>query len=723
MINSALFNQKSINPICQIQSLDQNVITIKPNHQFVILKINHINFDLFKTSHKDFTLKLYAQTLNCLKSHLQILIQVRQKPLEQTLAGMSNLIDQIGSSSQLVSHRDFYLIFSQTNGEPEQLLNQVKIFKQQFNQINLQAETLSIKESLEILHQHYNLSFDQKPDFKDLKSADVNLISRLINYDSLLETPQYLKINHQFVQILNITDYPSDVNDQFLDILLNSSDNISLSYHIRPIDSQLALWRLNRKITELQSTKSQLLKRQAHLDPNINQPLSQALKLREALVLRQSQLFEVGIYIAIFAFNQVDLNQINHQMKNLAGSQLFKLETAQWQQLEAWQACLPLGQNPLKDNARNFDTPSLALSFPFKDSRIIHPDGVFYGLDKLKNSVIAIDRFQLANANSVTFAQSGAGKSYCMKLEILSQLIQGVQVIVIDPENEYQNLTQTLKPHQVSVIDPSMTGLNLLQTQTSNLKDQNLQLTNLIYLIEIMLGQLSDMDRNLLDKALREIYAKASKPNLTDLYRQLKLYSADKLCYRIERWIDGSLSFLFNSDWQFKLDRQLTIFNIKALPNNIRPLIILLISHLISNQIVNQPQQKRLLVIDEAWLLLESDLTIKFINDLVRRARKYYLGVALISQQILDFYQNQKASTLISQTSLKILLRQDATHLDLIAQQLNLNSLQKQLLASNQIGQALILADDWQVSCQITSNPTWHQFITTKPSEIYNDSL
>ena len=378
------------------------------------------------------------------------------------------------------------------------------------------------------------------------------------------------------------------------------------------------LEQLNRKITELESVKRSQLRSGKLLTPQITDPLDSALSLRAKLLRNQEMLFQLAVYITVFAENKQDLLAISQRLKNRLAGRLFIVEAAKYQQLPAWEAGLPLGLNNLPEIKRNFDTSSLALTFPFRSLELIEPDGILYGLNKANDSLVMIDRFALPNANSVIFAQSGAGKSYTMKLELLRHYLKGVKVIVIDPENEYQSLCEALDGNYLEISRASQKTLNPLQIgsgQELPAKALKEKLPAIMQIIELMVEGLDADQKAALDKALLQTYKKKSQPLLADLQQALKQEKQDRLCSRLEKFVSGSLSEMFANPSNISLDNPLTVFNIQHVDESLRPLVMMIIANFVNEQVLNKPA-KRLLVIDEAWLLLRHKSAKDFLNAL-----------------------------------------------------------------------------------------------------------
>jgi len=253
-----------------------------------------------------------------------------------------------------------------------------------------------------------------------------------------------LQIGDRYVRTLFISGYPYVASVGWLNMLINFNHNIDISHHIEQINPLLALPKLNRKITELESTKRTMQKQGKVIGSEITDPLESAIELKDKIQRGQEKLFQVSIYMTITADSVANLNKITTILETVMSTRLFYIKTATFRQLEGLQTTLPRGENKLGQN-RNLDSSSAALTFPFVSSELVQESGILYGVNKSNNSLVIVDRFSLNNANAIIFAQSGSGKSYTAKVEILRQLMQGTRVIVIDPEREYKQLTKSVK--------------------------------------------------------------------------------------------------------------------------------------------------------------------------------------------------------------------------------------------------------------------------------------
>ncbi|HEY4963910.1 MAG TPA: ATP-binding protein [Candidatus Saccharimonadales bacterium] len=544
----------------------------------------------------------------------------------------------------------------------------------------------------------------------------------MLSYSGLQEEIDYLVIDGQFVRTLFISGYPFVASSGWLDSLINFNRDIDISYHIHEVDALQALPKLHRKITELESTKRAMLRAGKIVGSEITDPLESAMELRDKIQRGQEKLFQMSIYITLRATSLSELDKVTKLLETTLSARLFYSKVARYQQLEALQSILPRGQDQLNQK-RNLDSSSAALAFPFMSSELVQESGILYGVNKSNNSLVILDRFSLHNANSIVFAQSGSGKSYATKVEILRQLMQGTKVIVIDPEREYKLLTESVGGTYIKLSAKSKEKINPFDLATTfhNINDLSEHAQDLTEVISLMAEGLSGREKAAVDKGILKIYkqAKTSQPLLEDLYAELHKLGQLKLCERLEKYISGSLSDVFNAQTNIKLDNRLVIFDIKDLPESLRQIMMLIISSFVQNQVKARPE-KRLLIIDEGWMLLEHEESARFVSGLVRRARKYYLGVSIITQQANDFLKNDYGRAIASQSALRILMRQDSTTIKNVVSEFALSEYEQNFLLTCERGDALIIADQNHVAVKVVASAKEHPLITTNPAELYH---
>lgn len=543
----------------------------------------------------------------------------------------------------------------------------------------------------------------------------------ILSYAGLQEQADYLCVDGVYIRTLSITGYPYIATSGWLDNLINFNHDADISYHIEEVDALSALPKLHRKITELESTRRAMMNAGKIVGSEITDPLDSAMELRDKIQRGQEKLFQVSVYVGIQADSLAELDKVTKLLETTMSARLFYIKSARHQQLEAMQSILPRAEDQLNQK-RNLDSSSAALTFPFMSSELVQESGILYGVNKSNNSLVILDRFSLHNANSITFAQSGSGKSYTTKVEILRQLMQGTKVIVIDPEREYKNLSQSVDGTYIKLSVGSTEKINPFDISTTAHGDSDLveHIQDLTEVVGLLADGLDKSEKAAVDKAILRIYqqSEGEQPLLRDLYAVLHDLGHLELCERLEKYISGSLAGVFNAKTNVKLNNRLVIFDIKDMPENLRKIMMLIISNFVQNQVKAKPE-KRLLVIDEGWLLLEHEESARFVTGLVRRARKYYLGVAIISQQANDFLNSEYGRAIASQSSLRILMHQDTTTIKGVAQEFNLSEYEEGYLLTAARGDALIIADQNHVAVRVVASNKEHPLITTDPTEIY----
>lgn len=554
----------------------------------------------------------------------------------------------------------------------------------------------------------------------------------LISYDGLKEYQNYLNLGGKYLRTLFVSGYPYVATTGWLNNLVNFNHDIDIAYHLEQIDSKISLPKLNRKITELESTRRVLQQQGKIIGPEVLDPLKSAVDLKNRILRGQEKLFQVSIYIHLTADSLVELEKLTTLVETVLATRLFYTKTAVFQQLEGLQSILPRAEN-LLDQKRNLDSSSTALTFPFTSSELVQETGILYGVNLSNNSLVMIDRFSLNNANSIVFAQSGCGKSYAAKVEILRQLIQKTKVIVIDPEREYQQLSRSLDGTYIKLSAKSKEKINPFDFSVSSFGEGNNlveHIQDLTEIVSLMVEGLTSEEKAVVDKAIVKTYKNLGwaihgrkkgqrYPLMKDLYQTLKKDRQRKLCVRLEKYVKGSLANVFNQQTNIKLDNRLIIFDIKDLPESLRQIMILIISNYVYNQVKSNPQ-KRLLVIDEAWILLEHEESARFIAGLTRRARKYYLGVNIISQAANDFLGNEYGQAIASQASLRILMRQDTTTIKEVVEEFKLSEYEQKFLLTCDKGEAIVIADQNHVALKVVASEKEHPLITTDPAERYS---
>jgi conjugal transfer ATP-binding protein TraC len=555
----------------------------------------------------------------------------------------------------------------------------------------------------------------------------------------------HLRLDSQFVRTLVVTGYPRTVSPGWLAPLIDFEEPIELSLHLYPLETTQMVSTLSHKLVQLHSSRLLAARGGRLPDPEREVAYEDAERLRDALQRGEEKIFSVGLYILLRAGSLAALDALTRKVELTLGGMLAHARTAILEQDTAFQSCLPQGQDQLL-LYRNLDTSSVATMFPFSSSSLTMERGVLYGIAKHNHSPVIVDPFDesLENANMVVFATSGAGKSYFTKLMALRNLLLGVDFLIIDPEDEYCALCVAVDGQYVRLASSSSQHLNPFDLPPTE-EDEDArdplaeQVAALLALLEIMLAEpghgLTSHERALLDRALYETYAASGisddvsthyhpPPLMRNLHTVLAgtpSEVASSLAARLQRYVEGSLAGLFSSPTDVALDRRLVVFNIQGLEPELRPLGIHLITSFVWNQ-VRRSRRPRLLIIDEAWSLVQYPEGGSFLASMARRSRKYYLGLVTITQDVADFLGVDHGRTVLANAALKLLMKQDAAIIDPVVGAFRLSDEERQFLLAAGKGEGLFFARGSHVALKVEASPAEHRLATTAPRELAQDS-
>lgn len=550
----------------------------------------------------------------------------------------------------------------------------------------------------------------------------------------IIETDfNYLKVDDKYYQTLFVTSYPRFVSANWLSPLIDFEHEMHISFFIYPSNSADVLSQMQRKIAEMEATIYSDSDKGKVINPKVSSALEDALSIQESLAKGVERLFQFGLYITISDDSIENLQKLSKQLSSTLGSLLLGIEPAILQMDDGFKTTLPMGKDRISVT-HNMDTTSLASTFPFSSASLTQNKGILYGLNKQNLSLVIFDRFSLENANEIIFGKSGSGKSYLIKLEILRSFMFGSEVIVIDPEDEYKDVAKTLDGEYLIFSQNSPIKINPFDLSGIYEEGENelgLKILSLRGLLKIALGQVTPVIDAILDRALVLTYkqkgitqdpATQSKepPIMEDLYNVLLSMSesqAQELALRLEKFIKGSLSGVFNQQSNFKISNQITVFSLKELEDEIRPIAMHIILDFVWTR-VRKELKKRLLIVDEAWYLMQYEDSASFLFGVAKRARKYYLGLTTATQDVEDFLATDFGKAVLSNSSIQILLKQGTASIDLVQKAFYLSEGEKDLLLSSGIGEGLFFAGLNHVSIQIVSAPFEHEIITSNPEEL-----
>lgn len=531
-------------------------------------------------------------------------------------------------------------------------------------------------------------------------------------------------------------NWPSQLYPGWISQLINYDAKMEISQFIYPASSKTILRVLRKKVAEMRSSIRILQQRGIVRDPALEAALQDAEELRDILARGREKLYQFGLYITIYADDEEKLKKIQTDMESLLGGKLILTKPAAFQMEHGWTSCLPLALDEL-DISRNMNTSPIGTSFPFSSPDLTDDHGILYGVNRHNDSLVIFDRFDLPNANCNVFATSGAGKSYTVKLELLRAMMYGTEVYVIDPENEYSKLCETVGGSYIPISLQSSHRINPFdlpgavrgeEAETGEVLRS--AIINLHGLLKLMLGMITPSEEGILDKALLDTYAlrgitmqtpdpaAVEPPTLADLIDVLTTSDGgEHMAQTLKKYTEGTFSGLFDRKTNIALDKQMIVFQIRDLEDTLRPIAMYVILNYLWNRI-RTDMKRRLLVIDEAWNLMQHEDSARFLYGLIKRARKYYLGVTTITQDIEDFVNSQYGKPIVTNTSLQILLKQSPTAVDQLQKLFFLTEGEKYLLLSSGVGQGILFADKKHVAIQVVASPEEHRFVTTNPAEV-----
>ncbi len=543
----------------------------------------------------------------------------------------------------------------------------------------------------------------------------------------------YLHIGETYYRTLFVAGYPRQVGANWLSPLINFGSSLDISMFYYPVGTKTVLKKLRRKITQMEAELISEQERGRLADPEVELNLEDASVLQDELVAGAEKFFQFSLYITIPADSLDELNAITKQVESVLGGMLLYTKPATLQMVEGFKATLPTFEDAL-GITRNMDTTSLATTFPFTSSELTANEGVMFGLNEHNGSLVVFDRFNLENANMLIFAKSGAGKSYAVKLETMRSLMLGMEVIVVDPENEYKTMAEAIGGSYIPFDFNSSANINpfdLSQVYEEGENELGLKILNLHGLIKVMFGDLSPTDEAVIDRALVLTYKmkgitpdpdsqRNQPPLLEDLYKVflgMEEPEAKELADRLERYVTGSAAGLFDRPSNIDLNNTFTVFGIRDLEDQVRPVAMYVILDYIWTHI-RRNRKKRILVIDEAWFLMQHPDSAKFLFSLAKRARKYYLGLTTITQDVEDFIATDMGKAIVTNSSLQFLMKQSPSSVDKLQEVFYLSAGEKNLLLSSNIGEGLFFAGSAHVALQVIASPQEHRLITTNPREL-----
>ncbi|HRN90400.1 MAG TPA: DUF87 domain-containing protein [Candidatus Saccharibacteria bacterium] len=571
----------------------------------------------------------------------------------------------------------------------------------------------------------------------------VTTLRDLIAPSSIEIHSSYFRLGTKYGRTIYVYGYPRSIYTGWLSSLINIDEVLDVSMFIYPVESQVVLNNLRKKVTQLEASISINSEKGRTRDPGIEAAISDAEELRDQLQVGAERFFRFGLYVTLYADSLDELGFVQHKIETLFGQQMVFSKVASSQQEQGLNSTIPQMSDQLQIR-RNMNTGAISTSFPFTSADLTQENGVLYGINMHNNGLVIFDRFSLENANMVVFAKSGAGKSFTVKLEALRSMMTGSEVIIIDPENEYQKLSEAVGGSYIRLSlnsDVRINPFDLPRVIDNDEADDALRanLVTLHGLFRLMMGgaqvsttvannsALTPTEEADLDQALIDTYARAGitsdplthnspPPTVNELYDTLLHMggSGPQLAQRLRKYTTGTFAGIFSQQSNIDINNPMVVFNIRDLEDELRPVAMYIVLSHIWN-IVRTNQKKRMLIVDEAWQLMKYDDSANFLFSLAKRARKYYLGLTTITQDVEDFIGSKMGRAIVSNSSLQLLLKQSSSAVDMLADVFKLTEEEKKRLSNFPVGQGLFFAGQSHVHVQIEASPTEKGLISTNP--------
>ena len=543
----------------------------------------------------------------------------------------------------------------------------------------------------------------------------------------------YLKINNVYLRSLFISGYPRFVSPGWLEQIINFNSSLDISFFIYPVEGKGVLDDLLRKVAEMEAEIFTDLERGKIIDPSTQAKLEDARLIQQELVKGAEHFFEFGFYITIRAFDLEQLNHLSKQVQSTLGSLLVTAKHATLDMDNGLLSTAPFGLDRLSIT-RGMDTTSLATTFPLTSAELSGDKGVLYGINTQNASFIIFDRFSLENSNMTVFATSGAGKSYFVKLESVRSLMLGTEVIIIDPEGEYKILADAVGGQNISFSFNSPAKINpfdLAQVYEEGENNLGLKILSLHALFKVIMGQMTPIQEALLDRALVSTYRskgitqdpetqQKEPPLMEDLYKILigmETPDALDLAARIEKFVKGSFVGIFDKQTNIEINNSFTVFSVRELQDALRPIAMFVILDFIWTR-VKRDLKPRLLIVDEAWHMMRYSDSAQFLWGIVKRARKYYLGLTTITQDVEDFLNQDIGKAIVTNSALRVLFKQSPAAIDRVGEVFYLSQGERNLLLGANIGEGIFFAGNNHAPITVVASPEEHKLITTRPQDM-----
>ena len=562
----------------------------------------------------------------------------------------------------------------------------------------------------------------------------ITTLRDLISPSSIEIAADYFRLGTKYGRTIYVYGYPRELYTGWLSSVINMDEVLDISMYIYPVETAVIMKNLQKKVTQLEASMNIKDEKGKVRDPELEAAISDAEELRDQLQVGAEKFFRYGLYITVYADSLDELQFVQHKIENIFGQQMVFSKVASSQQEQGMNSTMPQCSDQLQIR-RNMNTGAISTSFPFTSADLTQEKGILYGINMHNNGLVIFDRFTLENANMVVFAKSGAGKSFTVKLEALRSMMIGTEILIVDPENEYQKLCDAVGGAYIRLSLNSDVRINpfdlpkILDPEDAN-DALRTNLTTLHGLFRLMLGggMLSPNEDATLDQALIDTYARAgitndplthtsTPPTMMNLFDTL-LHMGDagpSLAQRLRKYTTGTFAGIFSQQSNIDINNQMVVFNIRDLEDELRPIAMyIVLNHIWS--IVRAQQKRRLLLVDEAWQLMQFEDSANFLFSLAKRARKYNLGLTTITQDVEDFMSSKMGRAIVANSSMQLLLKQSASAVDVLSDVFKLTDEERKRLSNFPVGQGLFFAGQNHVHIQIVASEREEELITTNPN-------
>ncbi len=568
---------------------------------------------------------------------------------------------------------------------------------------------------------------------KDIYRSAVLELKDVIAPSALKISPKTLNLGEKLVRSFFVMSYPRYLSDSWFSPIINLDKAFDISIFVHPIDTSTILNEFKNKVAEVQSQIQEREEKGLVRDPQLDAAYQNLESLRDSLQQAQEKLFDVGIYMSVYGDSEEDLNRIESEIKSTLEAALVFVKPALFQQEQGFRSAIPVATDEIGVHSKLNSSP-LSSVFPFISFDLTSDKGILYGINRHNNSLVLFDRFSLENYNSVTFAKAGSGKSYATKLEILRSLMFDIDVIVLDPEREYEHLAETTGGRYFNISLTSENHINPFDLPIAREDEApgdvlRSHIVNLVGLFRLMLGGITPEEDSIIDRAITETYAlkditaeanfAASEPPLMSDFELVLagMEGGESLVQRLMKYTKGTWSGFINKPSNIDINKKFVVFSLRDMEDELKPVAMYIVMHYIWSS-VRKELKKRLLVIDEAWWMMKSEDTASFLYGLAKRGRKYYLGMSTITQDVEDFLKSPYGLPIITNSSIQFMLKQSPSSIDVVQRTFNLTDEEKYLLLECNVGEGIFFAGMKHVAMKVVSSETEDKIITSNPADI-----